>query len=116
MRGDVPLPCLTVAHCRPGWRSRHPESLCFSPTGELLLYGPTLWDPRSPRCVHTFDLLSYNPCASTFHPAGLEAVVNAEASLPMHHAGQASPSDGLSLLCGWRKICKYPQTGVLTGP
>lgn len=64
-----------------GWRTRHPESLCFSPTGELLLYGPTLWDPRSPRCVHTFDLLTYSPCASTFHPAGLEVVVNAEVSL-----------------------------------
>ena len=81
MNGKIPLPCLTVAQCLPGWRTRHPESLCFSPTGELLLYGPTLWDPRSPRCVHTFDLLSYNPCASTFHPAGLEAVVNAEVSL-----------------------------------
>ncbi len=61
-----------------GWRTRHPESLCFSSTGELLLYGPTLWDPRSPRCVHTFDVLTYNPCASTFHPAGLEVIVNAE--------------------------------------
>ena len=63
-----------------GWRTRHPESLCFSSTGELLLYGPTLWDPRSPRCVHTFDVLTYNPCASTFHPAGLEVIVNAEVS------------------------------------
>ena len=66
--------------CCPGWRTRHPESLCFSASGELLLYGPMLWDPRSPRCVHTFDVLTYNPCASTFHPAGLEAIVNAEVS------------------------------------
>lgn len=71
----------TCVHVVPGWRPRHPESLCFSPSGELLLYGPSLWDPRSPRCVHTFDLLSYNPCASTFHQAGLEVVVNAEVSL-----------------------------------
>ena len=31
--------------------------------------------------MHTFDLLTYSPCASTFHPAGLEVVVNAEVSL-----------------------------------
>ena len=113
LRRHLLLSCLTVVVRFPGWRTRHPESLCFSPTGELLLYGPTLWDPRSPRCVHTFDLLSYNPCASTFHPAGLEAVVNAEVGLPMHHAGQASPSDGLPLLSSCRESCKHAKTGAL---
>lgn len=54
------------------------ETLCFNPTGELLLFGPTLWDPRAPRCIHVFDLLSYSACCSSFHPAGLEAVVNSE--------------------------------------
>ena len=113
LRGHLYAPCLTVAQRLPGWRTRHPESLCFSPTGELLLYGPTLWDPRAPRSVHTFDLLSYNPCASTFHPAGLEAVVNAEVGLPAHNAGQASPGDGCSLLRGHRKSRKHAQIGVL---
>lgn len=61
-----------------GWRSRGAETLCFNPTGELLLFGPTLWDPRAPRCLHVFDLLSYSACCSSFHPSGLEAVVNSE--------------------------------------
>lgn len=65
--------------CWAGWRSKGQETLCFNTTGELLLFGPTLWDPRAPRCLHVFDLLSYSACCSSFHPGGLEAVVNSEA-------------------------------------
>ncbi|BDA44801.1 probable DDB1- and CUL4-associated factor 1 [Coccomyxa sp. Obi] len=68
----------TISMTDEGWRSKGMETLCFNPTGELLLFGPTLWDPRAPRCIHVFDLLSYSACCSSFHPAGLEAVVNSE--------------------------------------
>jgi hypothetical protein len=39
-------------------RGRGAAAACFSPTGELLLWGTTLWDPRVPVAVHTFDQLS----------------------------------------------------------
>ena len=66
------------------------ETLCFNPTGELLLFGPTLWDPRAPRCIHVFDLLSYSACSS-FHPAGLEAVVNSEVCMLVLTLGNVLP-------------------------
>jgi hypothetical protein len=39
-------------------RGRGAAAACFGPTGELLLWGTTLWDPRVPVAVHTFDQLS----------------------------------------------------------
>ena len=53
--------------------------MCYNGTGELLLWGPTLYDPRAPRRVHAFDLFADTGGASSFHPAGLEAVLNSEA-------------------------------------
>ena len=55
------------------------RDVCYNATGELLLWGPTLYDPRAPRRVHAFDLFADSGGASSFHPAGLEAVLNSEA-------------------------------------
>ncbi len=60
-------------------RGRGAAAACFSPTGELLLWGTTLWDPRVPVAVHTFDQLSEHQAAgSAFHPGGLELILNSE--------------------------------------
>ena len=60
-------------------RARGGAAACFSPTGALLLWGATLWDPRVPAAVHTFDQLSEHQAAgSAFHPNGLELVLNSE--------------------------------------
>ena len=48
--------------------------------GELLLWGGTLWDPRVPLPVHTFDQLSSSGSSGggAFHPNGLELILNSE--------------------------------------
>ena len=55
-----------------------PRDICYSRTGELLLWGPALWDPRAPRRIHRFDVFAENCGGSIFHPAGLEAILNSE--------------------------------------
>lgn len=45
--------------------------------GELVLWGTTLWDPRVPVPLHTYDQLSAS-AAGAFHPNGLELVLNSE--------------------------------------
>ena len=57
---------------------RVPRDICYSRTGELLLWGPALWDPRAPRRIHRFDIFAENCGGSIFHPAGLEAILNSE--------------------------------------
>lgn len=52
----------------------------YSKTGELLLWGPCLWDPRAPKRIHRFDVFGETWGSSTFHPAGLEAILNTEVS------------------------------------
>ena len=46
--------------------------------GELVLWGATLWDPRVPRALHTFDQLSEASAVGAFHPNGLELLLNSE--------------------------------------
>lgn len=49
-------------------------------TGELVLWGATLWDPRVPAPLHTFDQLSSNAggAGGIFHPNGGEIILNSE--------------------------------------
>lgn len=54
------------------------DALCFSKAGELLLHGPLLWDWRTPRAIHCFDVFSETPGSSSFHPYGLEVILNSE--------------------------------------
>lgn len=48
--------------------------------GELVLWGATLWDPRVPAPLHTFDQLSSNAggAGGVFHPNGGEIILNSE--------------------------------------
>lgn len=46
--------------------------------GELVLWGATLWDPRVPQALHTFDQLSEAGAGGAFHPNGLELIMNSE--------------------------------------
>jgi hypothetical protein len=48
--------------------------------GELVLWGATLWDPRVPAPLHTFDQLSSNAggAGGIFHPNGGEIILNSE--------------------------------------
>ena len=63
------------------------DPVCFSSSGELLLHGPLLWDWRSPRAVHSFDVFSDTPGSGSFHPYGLELILNSEvAGCPLPHA------------------------------
>jgi HIV-1 Vpr-binding protein len=61
-----------------------PLSPCFAPsypccfTGELVLWGATLWDPRVPAPLHTFDQLSAGGAGGCFHPGGAEIILNSE--------------------------------------
>lgn len=50
--------------------------------GELVLWGVTLWDPRVPAPLHTFDQLSSNAggAGGIFHPNGAEIILNSEVS------------------------------------
>jgi hypothetical protein len=59
--------------------------LCLCPlyrrtAGELVLWGATLWDPRVPAPLHTFDQLSSNAggAGGIFHPNGGEIILNSE--------------------------------------
>lgn len=54
------------------------RGLCYSPTGELLLSGYNLFDPRAPRLLHSFEAFSGVSGGSAFHPAGQEAIINSE--------------------------------------
>jgi len=53
-----------------------------SAVGELVLWGATLWDPRVPAPLHTFDQLSSNAggAGGVFHPNGGEIILNSEVS------------------------------------
>ena len=48
--------------------------------GELVLWGATLWDPRVPAPLHTFDQLSTSAggAGGIFHPNGGEIILNSE--------------------------------------
>jgi HIV-1 Vpr-binding protein len=46
--------------------------------GELVLWGATLWDPRVPAPLHTFDQLSAGGAGGCFHPGGAEIILNSE--------------------------------------
>lgn len=46
--------------------------------GELVLWGATLWDPRVPAPLHTFDQLSAGGAGGCFHPGGTEIILNSE--------------------------------------
>ncbi|KAK9811850.1 hypothetical protein WJX72_011159 [[Myrmecia] bisecta] len=59
------------------WRSGR-DSMCYSPSDELLLWGPQLWDPRAPRAIHRFDQFSDMTGGGTFQMAGLEIIMNSE--------------------------------------
>jgi hypothetical protein len=51
--------------------------------GELVLWGATLWDPRVPALLHTFDQLSAaGGTGGCFHPGGSEIVLNSEVNSP----------------------------------
>ncbi len=58
-------------------RLRGLSGVCYSPADDLVLWGATLWDPRAPRAVHTFDQFT-DFSSGCFHPAGLEVVLNSE--------------------------------------
>lgn len=58
-------------------RLRGLSGVCYSPRDDLVLWGATLWDPRAPRAVHTFDQFT-DFSSGCFHPAGLEVVLNSE--------------------------------------
>ena len=44
----------------------------FSPADDLVLWGNTLWDPRTPRAIHRFDQFT-DFSGGVFHPAGTPA-------------------------------------------
>ncbi|GIL71764.1 hypothetical protein Vretifemale_2075, partial [Volvox reticuliferus] len=50
---------------------------CYSPTGEMLLWGNCLYDLRMRTAVHQFDMFTESG-SGTFHPAGLEVILNSE--------------------------------------
>lgn len=53
-----------------GERSRsYRDAATFSPGDDLLLWGNTLWDPRTPRAIHRFDQFT-DFSGGCFHPAG----------------------------------------------
>lgn len=62
--------------------SRAPPAACFDPTGNLVLWGASLWDIRAaPKPLHTFDVFSDGGAAAgAFHPVGREVVLNSEVS------------------------------------
>ncbi|GFR42555.1 hypothetical protein Agub_g3434, partial [Astrephomene gubernaculifera] len=65
---------------RPGGRahaSLFSAAACYSPTGEMLLWGNCLYDLRSVTAVHQFDQFT-DIGSGTFHPAGLEVILNSE--------------------------------------
>lgn len=65
--------------------------------GELVLWGATLWDPRVPAPLHTFDQLSSGSggAGGIFHPNGGEIILNSEVGalednnngMPRHFGG-----------------------------
>lgn len=52
-------------------------SACYSPHTSLVLWGSTLWDPRVPTALHTFDQFT-EFSSGCFHPNGLEIILNSE--------------------------------------
>eukprot|EP00803_Ostreobium_quekettii_P004630 evm.model.scf_672.6 EVM.evm.TU.scf_672.6 scf_672:23684-28573(+) len=65
----------TGAACEP--TNKQLNGVSFSPSDELLVWANTLWDPRAPRAIHTFD--QFADCSSgCFHPSGLELIINSE--------------------------------------
>ena len=54
------------------------DTVCFNLGGDLLLHGPLLWDWRCPRTLHCFDVFSDTPGSGSFHPGGLEIILNSE--------------------------------------
>ncbi|GLI63938.1 hypothetical protein VaNZ11_007079, partial [Volvox africanus] len=50
---------------------------CYSPTSEMLLWGNCLYDLRMRTAVHQFDMFTESG-SGTFHPAGLEVILNSE--------------------------------------
>ena len=76
-----PRPCLNRESNRvPAASGRLGKDVCYNESGELLLWGPNLWDPRAPRRIHRFDVFGESCGSSTFHPTSLEAILNSEVS------------------------------------
>lgn len=57
--------------------------ISYNETGELLLWGPCLWDIRAPQRVRKFDMFGETWGSSNFHPAGLEAILNTEVHIKL---------------------------------
>lgn len=50
---------------------------CFNPTDDLVLSDGILWDPRQQKKIHKFDKFT-NYASGSFHPNGLEILINSE--------------------------------------
>lgn len=61
-------------------RETYSHTCSSAVAGELVLWGATLWDPRVPAPLHTFDQLSSNAggAGGVFHPNGGEIILNSE--------------------------------------
>lgn len=62
---------------REGNTSRSFNGVSFGPSDELLVWCNTLWDPRAPKAIHTFDMFTDNH-GGCFRPDGLELIMNSE--------------------------------------
>lgn len=51
--------------------------MSYSRTGELLLWGSRLWDPRAPQQIHKFDTFGRSS-RGVLHPNSIEAIFDAE--------------------------------------
>ncbi|WIA37199.1 hypothetical protein OEZ86_014151 [Tetradesmus obliquus] len=90
---------------------RGAASACFSPSGELVLWGATLWDPRVPAPLHTFDQLSAGGAGGCFHPGGAEIILNSEVwdlrtrkllrSVPLLDGTSVTFNSSGDVLCAW---------------
>ncbi|KAF6254728.1 hypothetical protein COO60DRAFT_1703166 [Scenedesmus sp. NREL 46B-D3] len=90
---------------------RGAASACFSPSGELVLWGATLWDPRVPAPLHTFDQLSSGGAGGCFHPGGAELILNSEVwdlrtrkllrSVPLLDGTSVTFNSSGDVLCAW---------------
>eukprot|EP00775_Hariotina_reticulata_P010781 gene10781-10937_t len=86
--------------------------LQWSTVGELVLWGATLWDPRVPALLHTFDQLSAaGGTGGCFHPGGSEIVLNSEVwdlrnrkllrSVPLLDGTSITFNSSGDVLCAW---------------
>ncbi|KAG2449728.1 hypothetical protein HYH02_005255 [Chlamydomonas schloesseri] len=98
---QVPQPPLQQQRprSRGGAGSLAAAAACYSPTGQLLLWGNALYDLRSGAPVHQFDQFT-DGGAGAFHPAGLEVILNSEVwDLRTFRLLRSVPSlDGASVL------------------